>query len=63
MLLKPLNGIRFNELDILPGRQSLLSSQYAFQNYNSTSNPLGNGKLTLKRSANKLNFSLQLTFL
>ena len=52
MLLKPLNGMRFNVLDILSGRQSLLSSQYVSHKSSSASNALGHGKLFLKRSAN-----------
>ena len=63
MLLKPLNGMRFNVLDILSGRQSLLSSQYVSHKSSSAYNALGHGKSSLKRSVNKLNFSLQLTFL
>ena len=62
MLLKPLSGMRFNVLDILSGRQSLLSSQCVSHIFSSASNALGHGKSSLKRSANKLNFSLQLTF-
>ena len=63
MLLKPLNGMRFNVLGILSGIQSLLSSQYGSHKSISASNALGNGKSSLKRSASKLSFSLQLTFL
>ena len=63
MLLKPLDGMRFDVLDILSGRKSLLSSQYVSNKSSSVSNALGHGKSYLKRSANKLNFSLQLTFL
>ena len=63
MLLKPLNGMRFNLLDTLSGRQSLLSSQYVSYKSSSASSALGHGKSSLKRSANKPNFSLQLTFL
>ena len=62
-LLKPLNGMRFNALDILAGRQSLLSSQNVSCNSSSTSNALVHGEPSLKRTANKLNFSFQLTFL
>ena len=53
----------FNLLDILSGRQSLLSSQYVPHKSSSSSNVLGYGKSSLKRSSNKLNFALQLTFL
>ena len=53
----------FNLLDILSGRQSLLSSQYVSHKSSSASNVLGYGKASLKRSSNKLNFALQLTFL
>ena len=63
MLLKPLNGTHFNVLHILSGRQSLLSRQYVSHKSSSSSNALGHEKLSLKKSANKLNFSLQLTFL
>ena len=44
MLLKPLNGMRFNVLGILSGRQSLLSNQYGSHKSISASNALGNGK-------------------
>ena len=57
ILLKPLNGMHFNVLDIMPGRQSLLSSQYVSHKSNSASNAFGHGKSSLKRSANKVNFS------
>ena len=63
ILLKPLNGMRFNALDILAGRQSLLSSQNVSYKSSSTSNALEHGEPSLKRTANKLNFSFQLTFL
>ena len=63
MLLKPLNRMRFNVLDILSGRQSLPSGQYVSHKSSSASNALGHGKSSLKRSANQLNFSFQLTFL
>ena len=63
MLLKPLNGMHFNVLAILSGKESLFSSQYASHKSSSNSNALGHGKSSLKRSANKLNFSFQLTFL
>ena len=63
ILLKPLNGMRFNVLDILSGRQSLLFSQYVSHKSSSTRNSLGHGKSSWKRSSNKLYFSLQLTFL
>ena len=63
MLLKPLNGMRFNVVAILSGKQSLLSSQYVSLKSNSDSNALGHGKSSLKRLANKLDFSFQLTFL
>ena len=63
MLLKPLNGMRFNVPDILSGRQFLLSSQYVSHMSNSATNALGHGNSYLKRSANKLKFSFQLTFL
>ena len=63
MLLKLLNGVRFNVLDILSGRQSLLSSQYVSHKSSFVFNPLGHGKSSLKRSANKLKFYSQLTFL
>ena len=63
MLLKPLNGMRFNVLDTLSGRQSLLTSQYVSHESSSAFNALGHGKSSLKRSANKLNFSLLVTFL
>ena len=61
MLLKPLNGMRFNGLDILSGKQSLLSSQYFPHKSSSVSSALGHEKSSLKRSTNKLTFSLQLT--
>ena len=48
MLLKPLNGTRFNVLDTLSGRQSLLSSQYVSHKSSSASNALGQGKSYLK---------------
>ena len=63
MLLKPLNGLRFNALDILSARQSLIFSQNVSHKSSSAFNALGHGKSSLKRSANKLKFSLQLTFL
>ena len=63
ILLKPLNGTRFDVLDTLSGRQSLLSSQYVSDKSSSASNALGHGKSSLKRSGNKLSFPLQLTFL
>ena len=49
MLLKPLNGLRFNVLDILSARQSLISSQYVSHKSSSASNALGHGKSSLKR--------------
>ena len=55
MLLKPLNGLRFNVLDILSGRQSLLSSQYVSHKSSSASNALRHGKSSLKTKLNKLN--------
>ena len=55
--------MRFNVLDVLSRRQSLLSSQYVSHKSSSASNALGHGKSSLKRSANKLSFYLQLTFL
>ena len=61
--LKPLDGMRFNVLDILAGTQSLLSSQYVSHKSSFSSNALRHGKSSLKRSANKLNLFLQLTFL
>ena len=60
ILSKPI--MRFNVLDILSRRQSLLCSQYVSHKSSSASNTLGHGKLSLKRSANKLDFSIQLTF-
>ena len=37
ILVKPLNGMRFNVLNLLPGRQSLLSSQYVSHKSSSAS--------------------------
>ena len=63
MLLKSLNRMRFYILDILSGRQSLFSRQYVFHQSSSACSTLRHGKSSLKRSANKLYFSLQLKFL
>ena len=60
ILLKLLNGTCFNVVEILSGRQSLLSSQYVSRKSSSASNTLGHGKSSLKKPANKLNFSFQL---
>ena len=49
MLLKQLNGMHFNVLDILSGKQSLLSSQYVCHNSISASNAFGHGKSSMKR--------------
>ena len=62
MLLKPLNKMRFDMLDILSGRQSLFYSQYISHKSSSVSNDLGHGKSSLKLLANKLDFSFQFTF-
>ena len=63
MLLKPLKGMHFKVLHILSRRQSLLASLYVSHNSSSASNVLGRGKSSLKRLANKLNFSFQLALL
>ena len=63
MLLKTLNGIRFNVLNIYLEDSLLISSQYVFHKNSSASKALGHGRSSLTRSANKINFSLQLTFL
>ena len=63
ILLKPLNGMRFNLLDILSGKQSLISSQDVFHKSSSASDSLGHGKSSYQRSANKQKFSFQLIFL
>ena len=63
VLLKLLNERRFNVLEILPGRQSLICSQYVSHKSSSAFNAFGYGKSSLKRSGNKLNFPFQLTFL